>query len=145
MNGTSFRIEYGVLTKAQIKAGHDKSVVCNLNIVLLFNDKPIGNIIGNKVILGGDGKYYFSSNSNRTGKGYFNFTGFDKATKDAIIAKALKYEKEGTLLRKWSARFEYNPKPKALKVGQDGGVEGESKPVEGSAQGKQAETPAFPG
>lgn len=133
MNGqTSWTIEYGALTTRQVAAGHDSYVVCNLNIILLHGGKPIGNVIGNKVIRSKkDGKYYFSSNSAAKSNGYFNFSGFNKPAKDAIIKKALEHEKNGTLLRRWSVRFEYNPKPKALTV-QDGAVKEES-PSETSA------------
>ena len=140
---SSWKIEYGVLTSKQIAAGHDKSTVCNLNIVLYHEDKPVGNVIGCKVILAQDGKYYFSSNSQNNNGSYFNFTGFTKQAKDAIVAKALALEKAGKLVTKWGFRSEYNPsRQKAAMSVRDTSVSSEDKPAE-----KQpvADTPVFSG
>lgn len=115
----SWIIEYGQPTVKQMSAGN---VVCNLNILLSFRDKPVANIVGCKVICDKQGVYRFLPASQRNGKTYFNFVGFSREARAAIVKKALRFEKQGKLVTRWSHRFDYNPRHMANLRVQDGVV-----------------------
>ena len=141
--GLTFVVEYGALTRGQLDAGQDRYIVCNLNILLMHNGTALGNIVGNKITVDSAGNYVFDSCSDKSGGGFYNFTGFSKAAKEAIIKKARQHEMNGTLVTKWSARFDYNPKGRSkgkAMVVRDGKVEPEAK-----VKGFTKPAPAFSG
>ena len=115
-----WKMENGRPTTKQ--QGIRNPVVCNLNVALLVNKKPIGHISGFQVRKSSrTGNYYIDTPSTETtsaeekrkaaaegrkpNKTWFRFGDFLLDSKKKIISEALRREKEGLLVKKYKFKL----------------------------------------
>jgi len=104
MPTTSWEIEFGQPTEAQVKRFGDK-VICNFNIILRLNGIAVGNMSGFQIRKGARTPFIAAPDTRIGPRRWLKFAGFGKRITGKIVARALQLQEENKLLPKYSVRF----------------------------------------